>query len=74
MNRDIVEGSWKQFKGRLMAWWGERDDNQLRVTAGRRIVMAGRIQEDYGFTREEAERQIRVFRRHNKHFSPKSLT
>lgn len=61
MNWDIVEGNWKQFKGKVKAQWGNLTDDQLDVIAGRRTELAGKIQEVYGLSKDEAERQIKDF-------------
>ncbi|HLO61743.1 MAG TPA: CsbD family protein [Azonexus sp.] len=61
MNWDIVEGNWKQFKGKVKAQWGNLTDDQLDTIAGRRTELAGKIQEAYGISKDEAERQIRDF-------------
>lgn len=66
MNWDIVEGNWKQFKGKVKAQWGKLSDDQLDVIAGKRVELAGRIQEAYGVTRDEAEKQIEHFEQLNK--------
>ncbi len=65
MNWDIVEGNWKQFKGNVKAQWGKLTDDHLDVIAGKRDALAGRIQEIYGITREEAEQQIKDFEKRN---------
>lgn len=65
MNWDIVEGNWKQFKGNVKTQWGKLTDDHLDVIAGKRDALAGRIQEVYGVTREEAEQQIKDFEDRN---------
>lgn len=70
MNWDIVEGNWKQFKGKVKTRWGKLTDDQLDVIGGKRTQLAGKIQEAYGITKEEAERQIKSFERLNKDFRP----
>ena len=65
MNWDIVEGNWKQFKGTVKTQWGKLTDDHLDVIAGKRDALAGRIQEIYGVTREEAEQQIKDFEKRN---------
>ena len=65
MNWDQVEGNWKQFKGKVKSQWGKLTDDQLDVIAGKRIELAGRIQEAYGITKDEAERQIEQFEKLN---------
>ena len=70
MNWDIVEGNWKQFKGKVKAQWGNLTDDQLDVIAGKRTELAGKVQESYGITKDEAEEQIKRFEAHNKDFRP----
>ena len=61
MNWDRIEGNWKQFKGTVKARWGKLTDDELDVIAGKRMELSGRIQEAYGLTKEQAERQIERF-------------
>lgn len=65
MNWDIVEGNWKQYKGRVKAQWGKLTDDHLDVIAGRRIALAGKIQEAYGITKDEVEEEIKNFEKRN---------
>ncbi len=65
MNWDIVEGNWKQFKGKVKTQWGKLTDDHLDVIAGKRDALVGRIQEIYGVNREEAEKQIKDFEKRN---------
>lgn len=58
MNWDRIEGDWKQFKGAAKAKWGKLTDDQLDVIAGKRDQLAGKIQEEYGLTREATEEQL----------------
>ena len=58
MNWDQIEGNWKQFKGQAMQQWGKLTDDELDRVDGRRTELAGLIQEKYGKSREEAEREI----------------
>lgn len=70
MNWDIVEGNWKQFKGKVRARWGKLTDDQLELIAGKRIELTGRIQEAYGVSKDEAEVQIKLFEEQMKEFKP----
>ncbi len=74
MNWDIVAGNWKQFRGRAKTQWGKLTDDQLDVIAGKRVELAGKIQESYGITMDEAEQQIKRFEQRNKDFRPKIST
>jgi uncharacterized protein YjbJ (UPF0337 family) len=61
MNWNIIEGNWKQFKGKARMFWAELADDDLDMIGGKRDVLAGKLQEKYGLTQEEAEKQIREF-------------
>jgi len=58
MNKDQLKGKWKQFKGGAKQKWGELTDDDLDQIDGRRQVLVGKIQERYGRTREEAEKEV----------------
>jgi len=58
MNRDELEGKWKQIKGAVKEKWGKLTDDDLDVIAGNSEQLAGKIQERYGIAKDEAERQI----------------
>jgi uncharacterized protein YjbJ (UPF0337 family) len=63
MNWDRISGNWTQWKGRVRERWGKLTDDELDVIAGRRDQLSGRIQEIYGLTKEETERQLRNWER-----------
>lgn len=58
MNRNIIEGNWKKLKGKVRQNWGKLTDDQLDIIAGKRDQLAGEIQEAYGYSQEEVEKQI----------------
>jgi uncharacterized protein YjbJ (UPF0337 family) len=58
MNKDILEGKWKQIRGEAKAWWGKLTDDDLDRAAGKFDVLAGILQERYGYTRERAADEI----------------
>src|SRR5512140_3368465 len=58
MNKDIVEGKWKQMRGETKAWWGKLTDDDLDRAAGKFDVLAGLLQEKYGYSRERAANEI----------------
>ncbi len=66
MNWDIVAGNWKQFQGKVKTQWGKLTDDQLDQIAGKRTELAGRIQEAYGISKDEAEQQIKDFEDRNR--------
>ena len=58
MNWDIIEGKWTQLKGQAKMKWGELTDDDLDIAAGKKDELAGRIQERYGKSKEEAEQEV----------------
>ena len=58
MNWDRIQGNWKQVVGKAKVQWGKLTDDDLDVVAGRREQLAGRIQERYGISKDEVEKQI----------------
>lgn len=70
MNWDIVKGNWKQFKGKVKTQWGKITDDNLDAIDGQRDVLAGKIQEAYGVSKDEADKQIKEFEDRNKDFRP----
>jgi len=66
MNWDRIEGNWTKFKGTVKQQWGKLTDDQLDVIKGKREHLAGQIQESYGITREEADRQLSTWQKRQK--------
>lgn len=58
MNDDILKGNWKQLRGKVKQWWGELTDDDLDRVDGSMEELAGKLQERYGYERDEAEREI----------------
>jgi uncharacterized protein YjbJ (UPF0337 family) len=58
MNWDQIEGNWKQFKGKVKEKWGQLTDDELDQAAGRRDQVIGVLQKQYGWQREQAEREL----------------
>ena len=55
MNKDILEGKWKQVRGEAKSWWGKLTDDDLDRAAGKADQLVGLLQEKYGYTRQQAE-------------------
>ena len=58
MNIDIFEGQWKQLRGEVKTWWGKLTDDDLDRAAGKLDILAGILQEKYGYTRQKATDEI----------------
>lgn len=58
MNWDQLRGMWNQLTGDAKRHWGKLSDDDLKVVEGDRQRLVGKIQERYGVTKEEADRQV----------------
>jgi uncharacterized protein YjbJ (UPF0337 family) len=58
MNRDQMEGNWKQIKGKVRAKWGDLTDDDVASIEGRREALVGKIQERYGSAKADAEKAV----------------
>lgn len=65
MNNDRMGGAWHQLKGKVKEQWGKLTDDDLLQLDGHSEKLAGKLQERYGYARDEAERQVREFRSRN---------
>jgi len=63
MNKDRIEGNWKQLKGKIKQKWGDLTDDEIDQAEGSTEILAGKLQERYGITRDEADRQLDEFMR-----------
>jgi uncharacterized protein YjbJ (UPF0337 family) len=63
MGWERIAGNWAHWKGRVRERWGRLNDDELAVVAGRRDQLTGRIQQAYGLSQDEADRQLRNWER-----------
>lgn len=61
MNWQQVKGQWNQIQGQVQKQWGKLTDDELTYVAGERDRLVGKLQEKYGYAREEAEQQVDQF-------------
>lgn len=61
MNWDQIEGNWKQYAGAAKEKWGKLTDDDLAVIDGKRIQLAGKLQERYGYAKNEAHKELDEF-------------
>lgn len=61
MNKDIAAGNFKQLKGKIKQQWGKLTDDEIDEIEGNTEILAGKLQEHYGWERAEAERQVKDF-------------
>jgi uncharacterized protein YjbJ (UPF0337 family) len=61
MNWDQIAGNWKQFKGNVKEKWGKLTDDDLDVIEGKKDQLVGMLQERYGFSKEQAEKELKIW-------------
>ena len=57
MNSEQIAGKWKQVKGKAKEQWGKLTDDDLDVINGKRDVLIGKLQERYGYAKEDAQKR-----------------
>jgi uncharacterized protein YjbJ (UPF0337 family) len=58
MNWEQIRGNWDKAKGELKTRWGKLTDDDLTRISGEKGKLVGRLQELYGISKEDAERQV----------------
>jgi len=61
MNADVLKGQWHQLKGEVKSRWGKLTDDDLDRTSGDAEKLIGRLQERYGYARDQAKREVDDF-------------
>ncbi|MDW7773909.1 MAG: CsbD family protein [Desulfobulbaceae bacterium] len=61
MNADILKGKWQQLKGSVKEQWGKLTDDDLQAVDGREDQLVGKLQERYGYSKEEAQKEYDRF-------------
>jgi uncharacterized protein YjbJ (UPF0337 family) len=68
MNRDRIQGICRQLSGKVRQRWGALTEDRLAVAAGARDRILGRVQEQRGISRQEADRQLDEFMNRNRNW------
>jgi len=58
MDWNRLEGDWKQLRGKAKVRWGKLTDDDLTAISGRRDQLEGKIQERYGYAKNQARKEI----------------
>jgi uncharacterized protein YjbJ (UPF0337 family) len=58
MDWNRVEGNWKEMKGKIKEQWGKLTDDDLDVIAGKQDQLEGRLQQRYGYAKDQAKKEI----------------
>lgn len=63
MNWDQIAGKWKQLKGVARTKWGKLTDSDFEAIAGKRDQLVGKLQERYGYAKDQAEKEADAWSR-----------
>ena len=58
MNRDTLKGQWTQLKGKMRQQGGKLTDDEIDQMQGNAEMLIGKLQERYGYEREQAEQEV----------------
>jgi uncharacterized protein YjbJ (UPF0337 family) len=61
MVSEILKGRWRQIKGAAKERWGELTDDDVDQIRGEWDRLVGKLQEKYGYKKEQAEAEISKF-------------
>ena len=61
MNEDILQGKWKEIKGRVKEQWGKLTDDDIAEVEGIQEKLQGLLQTKYGYSKEKAQEECSKF-------------
>jgi uncharacterized protein YjbJ (UPF0337 family) len=61
MNKDTMQGKWREMKGKVKEQWGKLTDDDLDRIEGKSEQLLGLLQQRYGYARERAEEEYKRF-------------
>lgn len=58
MNSDEFQGKWNQIKGKVREKFGKLTDDDIQVIAGKKDQLLGKLQQRYGISREQSQKEL----------------
>lgn len=59
MNKDIVEGNWKQLSAKVKDKWAKLTDDDMSRAEANKDYLVGKLQEHYGLAKDKAEAHLK---------------
>lgn len=63
MDKDFFEGKWHEMKGKVKEKWGKLTDDDLTEIDGKSENIIGKLQQYYGYAKDEAGRKLEEFKK-----------
>lgn len=61
MEWDLIQANWKQLEIIIHDQWGKLTQDNIYAIAGKRDLLAAKLQQIYGINKQEANKQINAF-------------
>jgi uncharacterized protein YjbJ (UPF0337 family) len=61
LNKDVLQGHWKEARGKIKQEWGKFTDNDITQLKGTYEELEGLLQQRYGYAKEQADKAINEF-------------
>jgi uncharacterized protein YjbJ (UPF0337 family) len=58
MNEDIVQGKWKELRGKVRQRWGKVTGDDVEQLKGSSEELVGLLQKRYGYERKQAAKEV----------------
>ncbi len=58
MQQAWLTGKWNEYRGKVQEQWGKLTNDDLDQVKGERTQLVGRIQQRYGKTKDQVEKEV----------------
>jgi uncharacterized protein YjbJ (UPF0337 family) len=62
MNTSMLKGNWTEIKGKIKTQWAKLNDDHIEELQGNLNQLAGKIQQVYGYGKDQAEKEFNEFK------------
>lgn len=61
MDKNMIEGKWHEYKGKVKEKWGKLTDDDLTQINEKKEALLGKIQSRYGYDKDKASKELEEF-------------